>query len=551
MTVGLNPSTILSGDGIDVASLVQQILADQKGGPLQEWQSEQTTLSSQAGLLLGINNNLTNLANAVTPLADPLGPLVAVTAASSQPSVLTASAQGSAVAGTHQISVTNLVSTSTAYTDVVPGGVLNAGSFSLQVGSGPAAIVPTSAGETLSQLATYINGHNLGVSANVISDANGSRLSLLSKTAGQPGNLTIVPLGSAGTPSYAGTGDGTISALTGGSASVAETFTITATDATHFSVTGSVSGLVGTATAGAAFTSNQIGFTIAAGATPFEAGDTFTVSTAPPPLTFHQVAGNNASLNVDGVPISSSSNTITGVIPGVTLNLQGAPSNGQLQLTVGPDTTQATQAITNFVTAYNTIIGNINQQYVVDPTTNNEGPLGADFFLRSLQSSLLSDVSYSITGNSGLVNLASLGINLNNDGTLTVNNVSTPTDPSLADVLANNPGAVQTFFQNAQQSGFANNFHNDLTALTSPTQGILNVDIAQNSATQQALSKSISDFQLQLTAQQQQLTNQFNQVNANLQAYPLLLQQVTEIIGSLGSQSGSGSSTTPILTKGL
>jgi flagellar hook-associated protein 2 len=551
MAIGLNPSTILSGDGIDVATLVQQILADQKAGPLQEWQSEQTTLSSQAGLLLGINNNLTNLATAVTALSDPIGPLAALTASSSQPGVLTATAQSSAIAGTHQISVTNLVSTSTAYTDVVPGGTLSAGGFTLQVGSGATATVPTSAGETLTQLANYINGQNLGVSASVISDANGSRLSLLSQTAGQPGNLTVVPVGGAGTPSYTGAGNGTISGLTGGSASVAETFTIAATDATHFSVTGSISGAIGTATAGTAFSSNQIGFTIASGATPFQAGDTFTVSTTAPTLNFHQVAGNNASLNVDGVPVSSSSNTVTGVIPGVTLNLLGAPSSGSLRLTVGPNTAQATQAINNFVSAYNAIIGNINQQYVVDPTTNNEGPLGSDFFLRSLQSSLLSDVSYSITGNSGLVNLASLGINLNNDGTLTVNNVSTPTDPSLADVLASNPGAVQSFFQNAQQTGFADHFHGDLSALTSPSQGILNVDIAQNSATQQALTKSISDFQLQLTAQQQQLTKQFNQVNANLQAYPLLLQQVTEIIGSLGGQSGSGSTATPILTKGL
>src|SRR5262249_15057080 len=162
------------------------------------------------------------------------------------------------------------------------------------------------------------------------------------------------------------------SGLTGGPASVAETFTITATDATHFSVTGSVSGLIGTATVGSAFSSNQIGFTIGSGATPFQAGDTFTVSTTAPTLSFHQLAGNNAQLNVDGVPVSSSSNTVTGVIPGVTLNLLGAPSSGAIQLTVGPNTAQATQAINNFVSAYNTIIGNINQQYVVDPTTNNE-----------------------------------------------------------------------------------------------------------------------------------------------------------------------------------
>ncbi len=552
MTVSLNPSTILSGNGLDVATLVQQIVADQKSGPLQEWQSEQTTLSSQAGLLLGINNNLTNLATAVQELSDPLGPLAAVAASSSQPGVLTASAQSSAAASTHQISVTNLVSSASAYTDVVPGGTLSAGGFTLQVGTGTVARVATSAGETLTQLVSSINSQQIGVTANVISDANGSRLSLLSNTTGQPGNLTIVPVGSAGSPSYTGAGNGAISGLAGGSASVAETYTITATDATHFSVTGSVSGVLGTATVGTAFTSNQIGFTIAQGATPFQAGDTFTVATAAPPaLAFHGTAGNNASLNVDGVPISSSSNTVTGAIPGVTLNLLSAPSSGTVQLTVGPDTGQATTAINNFVSAYNAIVGNINQQYTVDPTTNTEGPLGSDFSLRSLQSSLLNDVSYAITGNSGLVNLASLGIALNNDGTLTVNTVSSPGNPSLADVLAANPGAVQSFFQNAQQTGFANSFQTDLNGLTDPTLGVLNADIAQNSAQQQTLGTSISNFQQQLTLQQQQLTQQFDQVNANLQAYPLLLQQVTEIIGSISVSATTGLSSTPTLTSGL
>jgi len=551
MTISLNPSTILSGSGIDVASLVQQILSDQKAGPLQEWQNEQTTLSTQSGLLLGINNNLSNLASAVQALGDPLGPLAALTATSSQPQVLTASAQSSATSGTHQIVVNNLVSTSSAYTDVVPGATLAAGSLTLQLGSGSANTVPITTGETLSQLASYINGHNLGVNANVVTDAAGPRLSLLSNTAGQSGSLTLTPLGSTGAPSFSGTGDGIISGLRGGPASTAETITLTALDATHFSVTGSVSGALGVATVGTAFTSNQIGFTINNGDTPFEAGDTFTVATTPPPLNFHTVAGVNASLTVDGVPISSGSNTVTGVIPGVTLNLLSAPSNGPVQLTVGPDSAGATQAITNFVNAYNAIVGNINQQYTVDPTTNTEGPLGSDFALRSLQSSLLSDVTYSITGNNGVVNLASLGISMNDDGTLTVNTASTADSPSLASVLATNPGAVQNFFQNAQQTGFANNFQTDLNTLTSPTQGILNVDIAQNTAQQQVLSTSISNFQLQLADQQQQLTKEFNQVNSSLQAYPLLLQQVTEIIGSLGAQTAAGVTSTPVLTSGL
>ena len=116
----------------------------------------------------------------------------------------------------------------------------------------------------------------------------------------------------------------------------------------------------------------------------------------------------------------------------------------------------------------------------MDPTTNTQGPLGADSTLRALQSRLLNDVTYSITGNGGVVNLAALGIDLNNDGTLSVNQVATDTHPALSDVLAKNPSAVQSFFENGSGTGFANTFNNDLFSLTDTTDGIVNLDIAGN-----------------------------------------------------------------------
>jgi flagellar hook-associated protein 2 len=251
-------------------------------------------------------------------------------------------------------------------------------------------------------------------------------------------------------------------------------------------------------------------------------------------LTFNAPAGGtNASLTVDGVPFSSASNTLTGAIAVVTLNLASAAAATQVQLTVGPDTVQATNAINSFVTAYNAVINAINTQFTVDPTTNSEGPLAGDSALRTLQSSLLSDATYSITGNSGLVNLASLGIDFNNDGTLSVNPVATDTHPSLANVLATDPGAVQSFFQNASGTGFASNFNNDLFNLTDVTDGALNVDIAGNKTQQLYLTTQINDLQDRLTAQQQQLTLQYAQVNATLEAYPSLLLQVTSEIAAL------------------
>jgi flagellar capping protein FliD len=121
-------------------------------------------------------------------------------------------------------------------------------------------------------------------------------------------------------------------------------------------------------------------------------------------------------------------------------------------------------------------------------------------------------------------------------------------------VLAANPTAVQNFFQNASGTGFANNFNIDLTNLTNATSGPLNAEVTQNSAEQQDLTTTINNFEVQLTAQSAELTTQYDAVNASLQAYPLLLQEITETLGTLGSgtsETGALIQSTPTLTSGL
>jgi flagellar hook-associated protein 2 len=484
MGVSLNPSTILSGQGIDVSSLVQQIISEQSG-QLSVWQGQQTALATQDGLLEGMNNNLTSLQTAVAALADPTGALTAQAATSSNPSVLTAIAQSTAITGTHQIVVTNLATTGTLYTDPIAVGAntsflasgQNSGDIQLQVGgaSGTTHDIAITQGsnDTLTTLASYINtqstANNWGVTASVVSDANGSRLALFSQSSGTSGALAI-------------------------------------------------------------------------------ANNSNTTLNFDAPL-----GGTNAALTIDGVPFSSSSNTVTGAIQGVTLSLASQSPGNPVQVTVGADTSQITAAVNNFISAYNNVVSTINSQYVVDPTGSIPAPpLEADISLRSLQSSMLTDAAYAIGGNGGLVNLASMGINMNNDGTLTMG--LNAAGQTFAQVLAANPSAVQNFFQNASGTGFANNFNADLTNLTSPTQGPLSVDLAQNQAEQQDLSTTITAFQTQLLAQQTQLTQQYEAVNASLQAYPLLLQEVTETLGTLGSgtsTSGALVSSGPTLTSGL
>lgn len=80
---------------------------------------------------------------------------------------------------------------------------------------------------------------------------------------------------------FTGTGTGRLTGCTGTAASVAETITVSFTSSTAFTVSGSVSGALGSGTVGTPFTSAKVGFTAVAGGTPFTAGDAFTLGTSP------------------------------------------------------------------------------------------------------------------------------------------------------------------------------------------------------------------------------------------------------------------------------
>jgi hypothetical protein len=105
--------------------------------------------------------------------------------------------------------------------------------------------------------------------------------------------------GMALTPSFVGTGNGTIDAH-GGSAGVAETITVTFTSATAFGVVGSISGSLGTGVVGTLFTSTKASLTITAGTTPFVATDAFTFAVAPPWTTNRYVTNSEMIVTAPG-----------------------------------------------------------------------------------------------------------------------------------------------------------------------------------------------------------------------------------------------------------
>ena len=445
ISLNLNSSTSSStSSGIDVTSVVYQILYAERA-PERLWQAQQASLTLQATALNTISSDISTLQDKANSLKDIFGGLSGKTVTSSQPSILTASAQTSAPTGSHIVVVENLASTASYYTDPLTNSTTTIanGTFQLQVGQGTASTITVdSSNNTLDTLASYINTHGYGVVASVVNDASGSRLALVSKTSGVPGDLTI--------------------------------------------------------------SSNTSG------------------------LAFHKsITGKNASLTVDGVPVSSASNTVSTALAGVTLNLAGASPDTEVALNVSPDTAQAAQAVNDLVDAYNTAISAINSQFTVDATTGNQGPLASNSALRSLQASILSDATYSISGNNGYSSLASMGITMADDGTLSVDSTQ------LNDVVSNHFTDFQNFFQSITPTGFAYHLSTDLSSITSPSSSLIALNLSENTSSQKLLSDQITNLEDRLAVRQEQLITQYSRVDTMLRQYSVVMAQVTGQLASL------------------
>jgi len=255
------------------------------------------------------------------------------------------------------------------------------------------------------------------------------------------------------------------------------------------------------------------------------AAGNFTVSNGSG-LTFTQpTTGQDASLTIDGIPIDSASNTVSGAVSGLTFNLTGT---GQSTVSVAADASSASSAINAFVSAYNQVIADVNSEYQV--SNNQQGPLAGDPALARLQSLLLGVGSYS-AGNTAAGTLGQLGISMNNDGTLTVDS------SALSNALQSNSAAVQNFFQGASSNGFAATLDTQLNSLVDSVSGAFTIDLQSIKSENTNLQNEIDDFQAYLDTRTTYLTNEYNQADIALQELPNELDQLNAMLGNNNKNS--------------
>jgi len=563
----LNSATNTAGSGIDVSSTVDAILQID-AQPEINLQSQVTSLNSQTSALQGIQSDLTAFQTSLQALTDFNGDFGALTVSSSNNDEVSATAANGTAIGSHTVSVTHLATTSADYSLALSSATaaLPTGQFALKIGTNAATIIPvdsTDKTNTLSGLATYINNKDLGVTASVITDNSGARLALESQTSGTGGQITLsndstsadysadftsgtaaLPIGSfelqvgsntpVTIPVTGANGTYTLNGLAsyinqqnlGVSASV-----VTDSSGSRLALIPKNSGAAGVLTISNDTTGggNGMGFTSVYNPSSPPSGNGMGFTQA--------VGGSDAALSVDGIPVDSATNTVQGAIPGVTLTLSGLTNStgtdNPVTLQISPNLTPIATDINNFVSSWNTLIQAINTGIQFNSSTSTAGTLTGDTSVDLLQQQLLSAVSYGMPGNSGIVNLQSMGIQMQDDGTLSVDSTT------LNDALQNNFSAVQNLFQSTAPAGVGQTLQIALTSLTNSVAGPLAVDMNGISDEVTDLNSQISDFQLQLQNTQTQLLAEYNTINTTLEQLPETLASINSQLDALNPQKST------------
>lgn len=348
------------GSGLDINSIVKS-LVDAQAAPKT---AQLDRLKSQADAKISAVGQFKSALEAFQKAMKDLSSgsaFSALAASSSNAEQITVSASGSAVAGSYQVKVNQLATSSKVVTaNVVSDTVFSAGSLSISLGTDEPFTVDVAEGASLVEVRDAINAKlkDSGITANVVSDpANteaGARLILSSTTTGMGKDISV----------------------TGSNASLS----LLAVDGTQQQANG------------------------AAG---------------------HITKAQNAEFEVDGLVLSSATNKVEGAVSGMTFELLADSVGKTTILTVGPNKSGLKESVQKFVDAYNQVVKVTSSLTKVtqgsDGTTTTSGALVGDSTVRQLMGLMRKELTTaSDTGNDSIKILADLGIKSQQDGTLTI-----------------------------------------------------------------------------------------------------------------------------------
>lgn len=360
------------GSGLDVGSLVSQLVASERAVSDLQLNRQEAKLNSKFSALGTLKSSLGGFQSAISGL-NALTNFSAKSALSSDVSTFTATASSEAQPSEYSVTVSQLASAHSlasigfvdsdetaigtgtitirrGTTDYVPG-TDTYNSFTLNPNSTAANIVIDSSNNTLEGVMAAINDADIGVGASIINDGSGFRLLLTSESSGEENSLEIA---------------------------------VTDDDLNNTDTLGL----------------SQLAFN--ASATNLEQTN----------------AAEDANFTINGLAISAAENEVSEAIPGVTLSLKQTNAS-PIELTISANTTAVLSAVSSFVAGYNGFISTANSLSSYDQENNIAAVLLGDFTLRSIEGQIGTVLRNSVAGlSNSITNLSELGITTSASGTL-------------------------------------------------------------------------------------------------------------------------------------
>ncbi|OZI74699.1 flagellar filament capping protein FliD [Bordetella genomosp. 12] len=125
-------------------------------------------------------------------------------------------------------------------------------------------------------------------------------------------------------------------------------------------------------------------------------------------------AAKDAQLSINGIAVTSQTNTVTTAIDGITLNLTAVTATGGngATLTISQDNSKVTTLVQSFVNAYNSLQSTIADLTAFSVADETQSALTGDGTARNIQSAVAAALQVA-TGEGTVQNLGQLGITIN------------------------------------------------------------------------------------------------------------------------------------------
>lgn len=432
------------------------------------------------------------------------------------------------------------VSSATLLSNYNGGKGVTPGSFTVTNAAGASATIDMTAGTftSIGDVIAAINGRHLGVTASV--NANGNGL-LLTDTSGGPGKLVVKDLdGTAAKDlNIAGTATGTT--IDG---SFEKTINVLGTDTLN-TLVGKINAI--TPGVGASIINDgsaQAPYRLSLTALNSGKAGRVVISGGTTGLQLRNlVDGQDSAVFVGGgatsqpLLVTSHTNQLVGVIPGVTVTVQSA-SDKPVTLNINRDPSNVTTQLQSFTDAFNTLVDKLATYTHFDTSTNQGSVLLGDATAQQIQTQIYTVFSSSVTGAGRMHTLGDVGITITDGGKLKF-------DPTkFQNAYALDADSVTKLFSDST-SGLGKVIDKSINNLVDPTSGA----IARENATLKTQTQTFQDQIKHLDALLGDKRNRLQAQFANMESVLADLQSQQSALSSLSGISTASSSSSKSSSK--